>query len=81
MKSNCVDFTLTINGLDYKAIPINIAGTGKKVFRYSQGKSKTEYTTQLDEPIQNLSLTIKMNGKNNITPFVSNIKILLGGEL
>ena len=81
LKSNCVDFILTINGIDYEAVPINIAGPGKKVFRYSQGKSKTDYTTQLSEPIQNLSLTIKMTGKNNITPFVSNIKILLGGEL
>lgn len=81
LKSNCVKFILHINGLDYVAVPINISGPGKKVFRYSQGKSKTEYTTQLDEPIKNVSLTIQMDGTQNLSPFVSNVKILLGGEL
>lgn len=80
-KEKDVTFTLNINGIDYKATPINIEGEHKRVFRYSQGKSKAQYTQQLNEPIKNLYLTVRMKGKENMTPFISNVKILLGGEL
>lgn len=81
LSSDNVSFVLTINGIDYDAIPINVDGDGKKVFRYSQGKSNLTYTQLLDEPIKSLYLTVKMNGTNDITPFIGNIKILLGGEI
>ena len=51
------------------------------MFRYSQGKSNLIYTQLLDEPIKSLYLTVKMNGTKDITPFIGNIKILLGGEI
>ena len=76
-----LSFIFTINGTDYDVTPINMDGDNKKVFRYSQGKSKIEYTEYLDEPIVNLSLTVRMKGKDRITPFISNVKVLLGGEL
>lgn len=74
-------FMFNINGIDYEVTPINMDGKHKKVFRYSQGKSKVEYTQQLDEPIKNLSLSVYMRGRENVTPFIGNIKVLLGGEL
>ena len=79
--SDSVDFVLTINGIDYDAIPINVDGDGKKIFRYSQGKSKLEYTQLLDEPIKSVYLTVKMHGKADLSPYIGNIKILLGGEV
>ena len=81
LKEDSVEFKFTINGIEYDVTPINVDGKHKKVFRYSQGKSKMEYTEQLDEPIKNLSLAIHMKGKDNITPFVGNVKVLVGGEL
>ena len=79
--SDSVDFVLTINGIDYDAIPINVDGDGKKIFRYSQGKSKLAYTELLDEPIKSVYLTVKMHGKADLSPYIGNIKILLGGEV
>lgn len=76
-----ISFKFNINGKDYDVSPINVDGSHKKVFRYSQGKSKTEYTEQLDEPIKHLSLSVYMKGRENNTPFISNVKVLLGGEL
>ena len=81
LKDNSVEFVLTVNGEDYDVIPINVVGSGKKILRYSQGKSKTEYTEILSEPIKSAYLTVKMTGKVDLTPFVGNIKILLGGEI
>ena len=81
LKNNSVEFILTVNGEDYNVIPVNIVGSGKKILRYSQGKSKTEYTEILSEPIKSAYLTVKMTGKADLTPFVGNIKILLGGEI
>lgn len=76
-----ISFKFNINGKDYDVSPINVDGSHKKVFRYSQGKSKTEYTEQLDEPIKHLSLSVYMKGRENVTPFISNVKVLLGGEI
>ena len=81
LKDNSVEFVLTVNGEDYDVIPINVVGSGKKILRYSQGKSKTEYTEILSEPIKSAYLTVKMTGKADLTPFVGNIKKLLGGEI
>lgn len=81
LDDNSLEFMFNINGKDYKVTPINTSGDGKKVFRYSQGKSKLEYTELLTEPITSLYLTIKMKGNKNYTPFVNNIKVLLGGEI
>ena len=81
LKSDSVEFVLTINGIDYEAIPVNIDGDGKKIFRYSQGKSNLKYTQLLDEPIKSVYLTVKMFGKVDISPYIGNVKILLGGDV
>lgn len=76
-----VQFILTINGIDYEASPVNYSGSGHKIFRYSQGKSLPEYTQLLEEPIKSLTLTVKMVGTGEFTPFIGNIKVLLGGDI
>ena len=81
LSSDNVEFIFTINGIDYKVSPVNYDGPGAKIFRYSQGKSLAEYTTLLEEPIKSLSLTVKINGTADATPFVGNVKVLLGGDI
>ena len=81
LDSESLKFIFTINGIDYEVSPVNSTAPGHKIFRYSQGKSITHYTQLLTEPIKNLYLTIKFKGTNEITPFVGNIKVLLGGEI
>ena len=79
--SNAVDFILTVNGIDYEVKPINSHSNGIKVIRFSQGKSSPEYTKYIGEEIKSATLTIKMKCKNNVTPYINNLKILLGGEI
>lgn len=81
LSSENVEFILTINGEDYKCIPINNKGNGLKVFRFSQGKSKSEYTQLLSSPITSLFLTVKIKGTKDYSPYINNIKILLGGKI
>ena len=76
-----VQFILTINGIDYEAMPVNSMYDGNKIFRYSQGKSSPDYTVLLTEPIKSVLLTVKMNATKNATPLIGNIKVLLGGEI
>jgi hypothetical protein len=76
-----VQFVLTINGIDYEAMPVNSMYNGNKIFRYSQGKSSPDYTVLLTEPIKSVLLTVKMNATKNATPLIGNIKVLLGGEI
>lgn len=79
--SDSVEFIFTINGIDYKVSPVNSELTGHKIFRYSQGKSLAEYTQLLSEPIKSLYLTVKINSTTEFTPFIGNIKVLLGGDI
>lgn len=81
LNDNAVSFVLTINGEDYDVVPINSHANGIKVIRFSQGKSSPEYTKYIGEEIKSAILTIKFKGKNNVAPYINNLKILLGGEI
>ena len=61
--------------------PINSELDGVKVIRYSKGKSKTEYTELTDEVINSVILTVKIKSAKNLTPYINNVKVLLGGEV
>ena len=76
-----VKFSLTINGIEYNVVPINSYKDGIKIIRFSQGKMPAEYTKYIGEKITSAYLTIKINSKEKITPYVNNIKILLGGKI
>lgn len=77
-----VTFTLTVNGIDYTVQPINSYSDGIKVIRFSQGKMPSQYTKYIGEKITSAYLTVTLKSRNNkLTPYVNNIKILLGGEV
>ena len=81
LTSSAVTFILTINGVDYEVVPINSNLNGTKVIRFSGGKSNLSYTRLINEKITSAKLTMIFTNKSDITPFVSNIKILIGGEI
>lgn len=78
---DAVKFTLIINGINYEVVPINSDLNGIKVVRFSGGKSSTIYTQLISEKIKSAKLAITFSNKSDMTPFVNNIKILIGGEL
>ena len=75
-----VRFIMTINGKDYNVIPVNSQQNGKKIIRFYQGTMKSDYTEYLTESIKSAKLTVIMDSKNGVTPYINNIKILLGDE-
>lgn len=82
LSSDAIEFVLTVNGIDYPVIPINDnTSEGTKIIRYSQGNSKSEYTKLTSEVITSAYLTIKFKGTKDLTPYVNNVKVLLGGEI
>lgn len=81
MSEQNIEFTLTVNGNDYTVIPVNSIKNGKKIIRFSQGKIPAQYTQYIGEKIQSAYLTIKIKPKSNLTPYINNLKILLGDEI
>lgn len=79
--NDAIQFILTVNGVDYEIQPVNSHKNGTKIIRFSQGKSSPKYTQYIGEEIKSATLTVKMKAKNNVTPYLNNIKILLGGEM
>lgn len=78
---NSVKFTLTINGVDYEVQPVNSHKSGVKIIRFSQGKMPAEYTKYIGEKIQSAFLTITMSSRVQLTPYINNLKVLLGGAI
>lgn len=76
-----VSFILTINGIDYNIKPVNSYSDGIKIIRFSQGKMPVEYTKYIGEKITSAYLTVVIKSKNKLTPYINNIKVLLGGEI
>ena len=76
-----VKFILTVNGIDYEVKPVNSHESGVKIIRFSEGKMPAEYTKYIGEKIQSASLKIVMNSEAKLTPYINNIKVLLGGEV
>ena len=81
LSTDSVKFILTVNGTDYEVKPVNSYDNGIKIIRFSQGKMPTEYTQYIGEKIQSAYLTVVMKTKNHLTPYMNNVKILLGGEI
>jgi hypothetical protein len=75
-----VNYILTVNGIDYEIIPINISRDGKKIIKTSEYQLDSDSTIYINEEIKTAYLTIIINTPTvNETPFISNIKILTGG--
>ena len=81
LDANSVKFMLTVNGIDYEVEPVNSHSNGTKIIRFSGGKSNTSYTQIINEKIKSAILTITMAGSSTATPFINNIKVLIGDEV
>lgn len=81
VSDNSIKYTLTVNGIDYDIQPVNSHKSGVKIIRFSQGKMPAEYTKYIGEKIQSAFLTITMNSRVQLTPYVNNLKVLLGGAI
>lgn len=80
LSNDAIKFILTVDGKDYDIIPVNSHNNGKKIIRFSQGTMKSDYTTYTSEKIKSARLKVIMKSINGITPYINNIKILVGDE-
>lgn len=77
---NNVTYYLIINGTEYEIQPINSHRNGKKIIRMSAQSYKSDHVTYINENIKSAKLKIVINSTNqDITPYISDIKILIGG--
>lgn len=77
---NAVNYYLILNGKEYQVEPINSNRDGKKIAKMSSQAYGSEYAIYLNEKIKSAKLKIVANVANtNITPYISDIKILIGG--
>lgn len=75
-----VNYYLIINGQEYEICPLNSHRNGKKIIRTSSQLYKSEHVIYLNEDIKSAKLKIVINTTNkDITPYISDIKILIGG--
>jgi hypothetical protein len=81
LNKDAIEFVFTVNGVDYKVEPVNSHNDGIKIIRFSQGSSSPKYTKYIGEPIKSAILTIKLKAKSNVTPYINNLKVLIGGEI
>lgn len=76
-----VQYTLTINGKDYDILPINSQSNGKKVIRTTSKALPADHVHYINESIKNATLTISLStSKQYASPYISDLKILVGGE-
>ena len=75
-----VKYYLIINGVEHEITPINSQRNGKKIIRTSSQSSKLDNTDYIKEDIKSAKLKIVIKPMDNITPFISNIKVLIGGK-
>lgn len=79
---NNINYYLIINGREYEVQPINSHEDGKKIIRMSSQNFQSDYVTYLNEDIKSAKLKIVINTSNSdITPYISDIKILVGGDI
>lgn len=79
--NNNVSYFLIINGTEYEIQPINSHRNGKKILRMSAQSYKSDHIIYLNENIKSAKLKIVINPANqNVTPYISDIKILIGGN-
>lgn len=77
----CVKYTLTVNGLDYDIVPINSNTNGKKIIRTTSKTIPADHVHYLNETAKDATLTIDfLSNKSHSSPFVSDLKILVGED-
>lgn len=81
LDDKAIKFELLVNGVMYEVVPINSNLNGTKVIRFSGGKSNSNYTKLISEVIKSARLIITFSNKSTCTPYINNLKILIGGEI
>lgn len=75
-----IKYYLYINGNQYEVIPINSQRNGTKIIRLTTSTYVADNTEYINESIKSAYLKIVINSSDDISPFISNIKILIGDE-
>lgn len=79
--NNNIRYYFIINGNEYEVNPVNSSRNGKKIIRISNQVYKSEHSIYLNESIKSAKLKIVISPSNQkVTPFINNIKILIGGK-
>lgn len=78
LDEKCIKFIMTVNGVDYEIKPVNSHLDGTKIIRFSQGTMKSDYSVYLNEKIKSAKLKVILNSKHGLSPFVNNLKVLVG---
>lgn len=77
---NNVSYFLIINGQEHEVVPINCHRNKKKIIRMSSQTYESQHVIYINETIKSAKLKIVINSTNrDITPYISDIKILVGG--
>lgn len=77
---NAITYTLIVNGLSYNLIPLNSNDNGKKIIRTTNNSLEATHVIYINETIKNATLRVDLKtDKYYATPFISDLKLLLGG--
>lgn len=77
--SDMVNYYLVINGTEYEVVPINSQRNGTKIIRMSSNTYQVDNTKYVTESIKSAKLKVTVNATKSVTPYISNMKILIGG--
>ena len=77
-----VSYYLIVNGQEYPVVPINSNRNGKKIIKTSSQNYKSDLVSYINEDIKSakLKIVIPVSAEQDVSPYISNIKILIGGE-
>lgn len=79
--ADSVKYYLIINGEEHEVQPINSHRNGKKILRMSAQNYDSDHVIYLSETIKSAKLKIVVDPSNqDTTPYISDIKILIGGK-
>lgn len=74
-----ITYELIVNGITHNIVPINSNHNGIKIIKKLQNKSESDYVEYIQEDIKSAVLNIILKTPTqNISPYVSNLKILFG---
>lgn len=76
---NTVKYYLIINGTEHEIVPVNSQRNGKKIVRTSSQTYQLDNTIYIEESIKSAKLKIVIGSSTSITPYISNLKLLVGG--
>lgn len=79
-QADSLKYILSVNGIDYEVVPINLDREGFKIVRTTEYNFSSEKIIYVTEKIKSVFLKIEMNTQDKSTsPIISNISLLVGG--